>query len=75
MLKNRLSKLEKIQRDKQLGNGGIYLVYTDKDTMKITSGQDQIFSGPIESGEKMINELDTPGSLIIKLNVPRAWAE
>lgn len=75
MLKNRLSKLEKIQRDKQLGNGGIYLVYTDKDTMIITSGQDQLFSGPVESGEKMINELDIPGSLIIKLNVPRAWAE
>lgn len=75
MLKNKLSKLEKIQRDKQLGNGGIYLVYTDKDTMIITSGQDQLFSGPVESGEKMINELDIPGSLIIKLNVPRAWAE
>lgn len=75
MLKNRLSKLEKIQRDKQLCNGGIYIVYNDEDTMEISCGQEQLFSGPVEDGEKMIKELDTPGSFIIRLNVPRAWAE
>lgn len=74
MLKNRLSKLEKTQRDKQLGNGGIYLVFTDGDTMEVSSGADLLFSGPVEGGEKMIKELDTLGSFIIRTNIPRACA-
>lgn len=74
MLKNRLSKLEKIRRDKQIENGGIYLVFIDGDTMEITCGQDRLYSGVVESGEKMIKELNTPGSHIVRINIPRACA-
>lgn len=73
MLKNRLSKLEKTKRDKQLENGGIYLVFSDGDTMEISCGQDLLFSGQIESGEKMIKELNTH-SIIVRTNIPKGCA-
>ena len=67
MLKNRLSKLEKIQRDRKMGSGGNYLVITDGKTMTISSRSNQLYSGAVEDGEKMIKELDTPESYIVRI--------
>jgi len=75
MIKSRLSKLEKTQRDKQLKNGGMYLVYIDEGVMEIDSGQGILFTGPVEAGEKMITKLNIPGSIIIRLDCPKSWAQ
>jgi hypothetical protein len=74
MLKNRLSKLEKTQRDRQLDNSGIYVAFIDGDTMEVKNGQDLIFSGFIERGEKMLKELNIPDSFIIRVMAPMEWA-
>lgn len=74
MLKNRLSKLEKTQRDKELDNTGIYVAFIDGDSMDIKSDQVVIFSGLVEGGEKMIKELNITDSHIIRVMSPMKWA-
>lgn len=74
MLKSRLLKLEKLQKDNQLANDGIYLVFTDGETMEITVGHDLIFSGTIPNGEKMIEELESQGALIVQTNTSKECA-
>lgn len=77
MLRNRLTKLEKIQQDKERGDGGIYLVFDDpnSDKMEITRDSNLIFSGSIEEGEKVIKELERPGDFIVRTSVTRECAQ
>jgi len=70
MIKRRIEKLERQYAEKSK----FIVVFQHEGEMWIQADGDLRFHGPADEGEKILAQLPA-NSLIVKMDIPRAWAQ